>query len=246
MAVVGLVLAAGSGRRLAAAVPKAFAILDGEPILVRAVRAVADGGVDRIVVVVPEGRVEEAAIAVGALPELARSGPPPAIVAGGATRVDSVRLGLASDHGAEEDVIVVHDAARPFAVPGLFRRVLQAIQAGADAATVTLPSVDTLAEVDGAADDAHRRIVGAPDRARLVRVQTPQAFRRSVLVLAHERAAVAGDTTSTDDCGLVLRHVPGARVIAVPGDERNLKITTPEDLAQARRHLSATADPAAR
>jgi 2-C-methyl-D-erythritol 4-phosphate cytidylyltransferase len=238
MPVVALVLAAGSGRRLGAAVPKAFATLAGESILVRAVRAVAASGVDRVMVVVPADAVDEAATALHAVGTGVLAGDPPTIVPGGATRVDSTRLGLAAARGTGDDVIVVHDAARPFAAPDLFRRVVQAVEAGADAATVTLPSTDTLAEVEAASDGPVRRIVDVPDRSRLVRVQTPQAFRRSVLELAHEHAAAAGDTSPTDDCGLVRRHVPGARVVAVPGDEANAKITTPEDLAGALRRLA--------
>ncbi|MBI3752218.1 MAG: 2-C-methyl-D-erythritol 4-phosphate cytidylyltransferase [Chloroflexi bacterium] len=234
MPVVALVLAAGSGRRLGTAVPKAFTSLDGEAILVRAVRAVAAGGVDRLVVVVPAGTIDDAAAALaelrGDLP-----GGEPTIVEGGTTRVDSARLGLAADRGSPDDVIVVHDAARPFAAPELFRRVVQAIGAGADGATVTLPSIDTLAQVEAVGVGAERRIVDVPDRARFVRVQTPQAFRRSVLELAHQRASSVGDTAATDDGGLVLRHVPDARLVAVPGDEQNVKITTPDDLTRALR-----------
>ncbi|HEX7948869.1 MAG TPA: IspD/TarI family cytidylyltransferase [Candidatus Limnocylindrales bacterium] len=239
MPVVALVLAAGSGRRLGAAVPKAFASLGGETVLSLAVRAVAAGGADRIVVVVPPDAVGEAATALAALRGHALPAGPPPIVAGGATRVDSARLGLGAVPGTDDDVIVVHDAARPFAAPALFRRVVEAIDAGADAATASLPSTDTLAEAEGSPDDAERRVVDVPDRTRLLRVQTPQAFRRSVLELAHARAAAAHDTSSTDDCGLVLRHVPDARVVAVAGEERNAKITTPDDLARARSRLHA-------
>ena len=237
MPVVALVLAAGAGPRLGAGVPKGLVALGGEPLLVRSVRAVAAGGVDRIVVVVPEDFVASATAAVRGAAE--QSGArEPLVVAGGPTRVDSARLGLEADPGADDDIVVIHDAARPLAGPDLFERVIAAIRAGADAATVALPSADTIAVVDGTdAGAASPRMADVLDRTRLVRVQTPQAFRRSVLATAHRLAAGAGDTSPTDDAGLVHRYVTGARIVVVPGDERNLKVTTRDDLAVAEHRL---------
>lgn len=217
-----IVLAAGAGERLGGAVPKAFALLAGVPIVVRAVGSVAAGGADRIVVVAGADRLAEAA-AILAAPE----GVSLSIVAGGASRVESTRLGLASLAGDAADVVIVHDAARPLATAGSFQRAVDAVRAGADGATSALPAGDTIAIVNG------DRIAEIPPRSRLARVQTPQAFRRDVLSRAHEAAAALGDVGATDDCGLVLRYVPGARIVLVEGDERNLKITTALDLELA-------------
>ncbi len=222
-----IVLAAGAGERLGGAVPKAFASLADEPLVVRAVRAVAAGGVDRIVVVVSPDRLGEAA-AILEIP----SGVALSIVAGGPSRVDSARLGLASLRGDPADVVIVHDAARPLVRPATFRAAIAAVLAGADAASPTLPMLDTIAFVTG------DQISAIPPRAGVARVQTPQAFRRTVLARAHEAAAAAGDVSATDDCGLVLRYVPGARITAVAGDERNLKITTSLDMELATRLLA--------
>jgi 2-C-methyl-D-erythritol 4-phosphate cytidylyltransferase len=239
MPVVALVLAAGAGQRLGAGVPKGLVALGGETLLVRSVRAVAAGAVDRIVVVVPGDSIAAATAAIRGAAGL--GGGKPVVVAGGATRVDSARLGLEADPGLDDDIVVVHDAARPLAGPELFERVIAAIRAGADAATVALPSADTIAVVDGTDPGApSRRMADVLDRARLVRVQTPQAFRRAVLATAHRLAAGAADTSPTDDAGLVHRYVAGARIVVVPGDERNLKVTTPDDLLAAERQLQGT------
>jgi 2-C-methyl-D-erythritol 4-phosphate cytidylyltransferase len=114
------------------------------------------------------------------------------------------------------DVILVHDAARPVPVPGLWQRVRAAIEAGADAAVPAVPVADTLREVGGT----------TVDRSRLVAVQTPQAFRASAL-----RAAHAGAPEGTDDASLV--EATGGRVVVVDGDPANIKITTPVDLSLA-------------
>jgi 2-C-methyl-D-erythritol 4-phosphate cytidylyltransferase len=137
------------------------------------------------------------------------------VVAGGATRSDSVRNGLAALPG-DVDVVVVHDAARPVPVGRVWDRVLAAVAEGADAAVPGVPVADTLRELDG----------GAVDRNRFVAVQTPQAFRASALRAAH---ANGGD--ATDDASLV--EAAGGRVVVVDGDPTNIKVTTPIDLTLA-------------
>lgn len=146
-------------------------------------------------------------------------------VSGGATRSDSVRAGLAAVPD-DATIICVHDAARPFATPELFRSVIAAVAAGADGAIPGVAVTDTIKVVaDGA-------VVSTPDRSSLVAVQTPQAFRAAVLRRAHHD----GDA-STDDAALVERL--GGRVVVVDGDPRNRKITHPDDLEWARRQLVA-------
>ncbi len=137
------------------------------------------------------------------------------VVAGGETRAASVRAGLAVVPSSAE-VIVVHDAARPLATPELFRATVQAIRDGADAAIAAIPVVDTIKRVR---DDIALATI---DRSDLVAVQTPQAFRASVLRQAHQANGEA-----TDDAGLV--ELLGGRVVIVMGEESNRKLTTPED-----------------
>ncbi len=223
MRIDAIVLAAGSGERFGGPTPKAFLELGGIPILARAVAGVAAAGVDRLVVVAPPRSVPAAEAAIrDHAPEVTT------VVPGGATRVESCRLGLAALDGDDRDIVVVHDAARPLATIELFRRVVAAVAEGADAATATIGSTDTVAILEG------DRVTAIPERTTIARVQTPQAFRREVLRRAHAAAAAAGDTTPTDDCGLVLRYAPESTVRAVEGDERNVKITRPADLDAAR------------
>src|SRR5690606_30015369 len=138
-----------------------------------------------------------------------------AVVAGGETRSESVRAGL-SQVPAAAQVIVVHDAARPVPVPQVWEAVLARIDAGADAALPVIPVTDTLRRVEG----------GTVDRAEFVAVQTPQAFRAAALREAH-----ADRPEGTDDAAVV--EARGGRVEVVDGDPRNIKITTPVDLALA-------------
>jgi len=144
-------------------------------------------------------------------------------VPGGATRSDSVRAGLAAIPD-DADVIVVHDAARPAARASLFDAVIAAVRAGADAAIPGVPVTDTIKRVDGDV------VVDTPDRSSLIAVQTPQAFGAAALRAAH---ADAGD--ATDDAALVERR--GGRVVVVPGDASNRKLTAPDDVAALERAL---------
>jgi 2-C-methyl-D-erythritol 4-phosphate cytidylyltransferase len=125
----------------------------------------------------------------------------------------------------------------------ILRSIEPILSGRADATDTVIPSADTLVVVE---DDA---VVEIPERARFRRGQTPQTFRMGIIRRAYEAAAAAGDLQATDDCTLVLRHVPGARIVAVPGDEVNLKITTRTDMVLADRMIqmrtlsSETAEP---
>jgi 2-C-methyl-D-erythritol 4-phosphate cytidylyltransferase len=149
------------------------------------------------------------------------------VVTGGDTRQRSVASGMdAVDAGA--DVVVVHDAARPFASAVLFAAVVEAVRAGADAAVPVLPLVDTVKRVrDGS-------IVGTEPRDELALAQTPQACRAQLLRDALAKADEAG-LDFTDDAGLL--EWAGASIRTVAGEPRNFKVTTPEDLARADRIL---------
>jgi len=134
-----------------------------------------------------------------------------------------------STRAASAAVVVVHDAARPLAPPALFDAVIDAVRAGADAAVPGLPISDTVKRVDG------DHVVETIARDELVAVQTPQAFRTDALRAAHTASAEA-----TDDAALV--EAAGGRVVVVPGDPRNLKITTPADLVVAAALLVAASE----
>lgn len=203
MSTWGIVVAGGAGTRYG--VPKQFEAIGGSRLVDRATET-ASVACDDVVVVLPAG-VDWDGILVAAA------------VAGGATRSASVRAGLAAVP-ASAAVVVVHDAARPLASKALFEAVIDAVRSGADGAIPALPVPDTLKRVDG------DRVVETASRDELVAVQTPQAFRADALCAAHARGADA-----TDDAALV--EAAGGRVVVVPGERTNLKITTPADLALA-------------
>jgi len=202
-----VVVAGGSGRRFGR--PKQYEVLGTKRVLdwsVDAARAVSDG----VIVVLPH---EDA----GA----------PGTVAGGSTRSESVRSGLAAVPDAAT-IICVHDAARPFAGREEFASVIAAVAARADGAIPGVSVSDTIKVVD-----PDGTVIATPARESLVAVQTPQAFRAPVLRQAH-----AGGGEGTDDAALV--EAIGGRVVVVPGTARNRKITVEDDLAWARLEVEAS------
>jgi 2-C-methyl-D-erythritol 4-phosphate cytidylyltransferase len=215
------VLAAGSGSRYGPQ-PKQYEVLGDERVIDRSL-ATARAAADHVVVVLaPADRAEGEA--------LVESGAADVAVEGGAERADSVRAALAVID-ADAAVIVVHDAARPLASAELHQAVVAAVHAGADAVIPAVPVTDTIKRVR---HDEHGDavVVETLDRAHLVAVQTPQAFRADLL-----RAAHADGADATDDAGLV--EAAGGTVVVVPGEATNLKITGPNDLAVATALLRA-------
>ncbi len=223
-----LVLAGGGGIRFGADVPKQFLRLAGEPILFRTLRTLGQAGLDQVVVVAHPLWLRDAEDL------LRRANPAPraSVVAGGETRNQSTLNGLSALHAADDDVVLIHDAVRPLLPLEVVQRAIEPIASGrADAVDTVIPSADTLVVVDG------ERVVEIPERARYRRGQTPQVFRHDVLRQAYEAARAAGDLSATDDVTLVLRYVPGARVVAVDGDEINIKVTTQLDFVLADRMI---------
>ena len=223
--VTAIIAAGGSGTRLGAGRPKQLLVLGGVTILQRAVAAFDRcERIDEIVLVLP------AALAGGPPLAEAPGGTRLRVVAGGPRRRDSVAKGFEAARGS--DIVVVHDAARPFCPPDLIGRTIDAARRHG-AATAALPVHDTLKQRSvGAGRFAGRTLA----RDRIVRAQTPQAFRAAVLAEAL-RLGPAG-AQATDEAGLVERA--GRRVALVAGDPRNVKITTERDLAAARRYVEET------
>jgi len=196
-----IVVGGGSGSRFGRL--KQYEPIGGERVIDRS-RRVAEQVSEGVVLVVPPS---DAAREHG--------------VAGGNTRSESVRAGLAAVP-AEATVICVHDAARPLATAALYERVVGAVVDGADAAVPGVAVTDTIKVVDAGG------VVATLDRSTLVAVQTPQAFRADVLRSAHQ-----GEATATDDAALV--EAAGGRVVVVEGEADNVKITRTDDLDRVRR-----------
>jgi 2-C-methyl-D-erythritol 4-phosphate cytidylyltransferase len=213
-----LVPAAGSGVRLGPGAPKALRPLAGEALLVHAVRRiVAAPSVGCVVVAAPPDAVEEVRRLVGEQV---------VVVAGGASRQASVGAALAAVP-ARFDIVLVHDAARALTPPAQIEQVAAAVRGGHAAVIPVLAVYDTIKQVD-----ATGVVVGTVDRSVLRAVQTPQGFRRAVLVEAHASAV----DDHTDDAGLAEKI--GVPVFTVPGHEAALKITRPFDLAVAELLLA--------
>ena len=200
-----IVVAGGSGARFGG--PKQYEVLGDRRIIDHSVETARHCG-DGVVIVVPAADCD-------------REGG----VAGGATRSESVRAGLAMVPD-DATIVCVHDAARPFATPALFAAVIAAVHQGADAAIPGVAVADTIKLVDD-----NGVVINTPRRDRVMAVQTPQAFRAEVLRAAHTSAGEA-----TDDAALV--EARGGHVVVVAGDVRNRKITHPDDLTWARAEVS--------
>jgi 2-C-methyl-D-erythritol 4-phosphate cytidylyltransferase len=213
-----VVVAGGAGRRMGggAGVRKQYLEIDGDPVLLRAVRPFLDhAAVREIVVVLP---VEDLAEPPSWLATL-----PITLVAGGAERGESVWNGL-SALSSDVGIVLVHDGARPFVTREIIDRVLA--RAGEGGAIAAIPATDTIKAVDAAG-----RIVGTADRSRLWQAQTPQGFPLTLLREAYERAR-RDRWSGTDDASLCERA--GTPVVVVEGSRDNIKITTPADLPIAR------------
>lgn len=223
-------LAGGTGTRIGGDTPKQLLSVAGRSLLEHALRAFhGHPGVDAITIVMAPGHLEAAR-------SIVRDGryhhKVTAVVEGGATRSDSTRAALATLPTAPCHVLV-HDAARPLVTARIITDVLSSL-ATYPAVNVAIESADTLVAVDDAG-----LVVGTPPRASLRRVQTPQGFRSEVLADAYALAAADPDFAATDDIGVVRRYLPDQPIVVVPGDERNLKVTTPVDLEIAAALLTA-------
>ncbi|MFF1296524.1 MULTISPECIES: 2-C-methyl-D-erythritol 4-phosphate cytidylyltransferase [unclassified Streptomyces] len=223
--------AAGRGVRLGPGAPKALRALNGTPMLIHAVRAMAASRAVSLVVVVapPDGAAEvKSLLDAHALPERTDF----LVVPGGEERQDSVKLGLDAlppDH----DIVLVHDAARPLVPVDTVDAVIEAVREGATAVVPALPLADTVKEVEPATVPGDPEpVVATPERARLRAVQTPQGFDRATLIRAHE--SVTGNVT--DDASMIEQL--GETVVVVPGHEEAFKVTRPLDLVLAEAVLA--------
>ena len=225
-----IIAAAGMGARMASDRPKQFLLLAGTPIIFHTLTPFEQcDSIQEVIVVLP---AEESAAFLSlagrqGLRKLSR------VVPGGTTRADSVKRGLNSIRSASAGIVAVHDGVRPFVTVEEIDRVVAAAESDG-AAILVAPITDTIKQVSD--DGAHARfIVKTLERRELRRALTPQCFRYELLRKAYENADI-NDPALTDESALVERI--GARVTAVSGSARNIKITTPEDLLLAEALLN--------
>jgi 2-C-methyl-D-erythritol 4-phosphate cytidylyltransferase/2-C-methyl-D-erythritol 2,4-cyclodiphosphate synthase len=223
MFVSAIIAAGGRGHRFGAAQPKQFLTIGGRPILERSVAAfVEHASIDEVIVALPADLASEPPS------YLVATAKPVRVVAGGTRRQDSVSAAF-RDVGQRVDVVVVHDAARPFVTADLIQRTIDAA-AESGAALAALRASDTVKRAAGEEDADVRYVAGTLPRESIYLAQTPQAFKRDVLREALA-AAEREELDATDEASLAERL--GHRVRLVDGEPANIKITTPEDLIVA-------------
>jgi 2-C-methyl-D-erythritol 4-phosphate cytidylyltransferase len=224
MSVLAIIPAAGTGLRMGGSTPKQFLSLEGVPIFVHTLRKFAASDViDEIYLALRAEGMERAQKDL----EREHFAKPVRLVTGGYTRQETVARALAPAPPTTE-VVVVHDAVRPFIELDMIRRIVEA--ARKDGAVILgIPSVDTVKQVE------RQMILGTIPRERIVLAQTPQAFRYEIIREAYARAAADG-FCGTDEASLVERL--GYTVTVIMGSDRNIKITKPSDLPLARLYIA--------
>ena len=224
MSVLAIIPAAGTGVRMGGGTPKQFLSLEGIPIFVHTLRKfAASDAIDEIFLALRAEDMERAQTDVERehFPKLVR------LVCGGVTRQETVARALA-EAAPTTEVVVVHDAVRPFIELEMIQRVAEAARKDG-AAILGIPSVDTVKQVE------RHTILGTIPRERIVLAQTPQAFRYEIIQEAFARAAADG-FNGTDESSLVERL--GYTVTVLMGSDRNIKITKPSDLPLARLYIA--------
>lgn len=215
-----VLLAGGIGTRVGGDLPKQLIEVGGRPLLEHALATFHDhDAVSDILVVMAAAHLTAAEALAAAYPKVR------AVLPGGATRSESTLAALAALRELDDDeLVLLHDAARPLVTGRMVDDCLAALVEH-DAVGTVVESADTIWQVDG---EGH--LAGIPPRAGLRRVQTPQGFRVGALRAAYDVALRDPGFEATDDCAVVFRYTPAVTVALVPGDVRNLKVTTPGDL----------------
>lgn len=221
-----IIVAAGRGLRAGGGGPKQYRTIGGRPVIARAMEPFCAH--PQVFAVQPITNPDDVALFNEAVAGLRYQDP----ANGGATRQASVHAGLEALADQAPEIVLIHDAARPFVSPAVIERAIAAAQI-TGAAVPTAPVVDTIKVVN---DKGH--VEATPERARLRIAQTPQAFRFDVILAAHRRAAAEGRDDFTDDAALA--EWAGLTVATFEGDPANMKLTTPEDFSREEARLAAS------
>lgn len=233
---VGVVLAGGVGVRIGLGMPKQLIKIAGKEILDHTIGILqAHSGIDEIIVMMTPGYLDDVRRIVrnGGHDKVSQ------ILEGGSTRNETTKRALQAV-GDDQARLVLHDAVRPLLSAQVLDRVLDALDTH-DAVDVAIPSSDTIIEVTPGEDD-YERVVNVPDRSRLRRGQTPQAFRAGALRDAYAHADADPDFAATDDCSVVLKYTPTTPIAVVPGEEWNMKVTEPIDIYLSEKLFQLRSD----
>lgn len=220
-----ILVAAGRGLRAGAGGPKQYRTIGGQTVILRAMAAFCQH--PDVFAVQPVVNPDDIAIFNEAVASLNHQPP----TNGGATRQASVHAGLEALAAEKPDIVLIHDAARPFVTPVVISRAIEAAQR-TGAAVPAIAVTDTIKQVSDGGD-----VEATPDRAKLRIAQTPQAFRFDVILDAHRRAARDGRSDFTDDAALA--EWAGLTVATFEGDPANMKLTTPEDFVREEARLAS-------
>ncbi len=228
---IAVIMAAGAGIRVGGGIPKQFLTIAGRTVIERAVDAFETHPlIDRIAIVVARAYIPnvENMILKNNWKKICR------ILPGGEERFHSSLAAIEAFKNSPDDNLIFHDAARPLVDHRIISDVAMALKSH-KAVGVAVPAADTLFLTDG-----ERKFVSeVPPRALVMHAQTPQAFRVSVIQEAYHNALADSHFSGTDDCGTVVRYLPEEKVFLVFGDEKNRKLTYPEDLTLFEKWLGS-------
>lgn len=218
---VAVILAGGIGVRVGLGIPKQLIKIAGKAIVEHTLEVIdASSHIDEIVIVMNAGSIGE----LDGLKDPKRFPKLSTIIPGGASRNDSTQAALTVLGDDPRTKVLFHDAVRPFIDDRIIQECVEALE-DYDAVDTAIPSADTIVEVDAAS-----HITDIPDRSRLRRGQTPQAFRLGTIRKAYELANQDRSFSATDDCGVVFQYLPEVPIYVVAGTPENMKVTEPIDI----------------
>ncbi|PCH68646.1 MAG: 2-C-methyl-D-erythritol 4-phosphate cytidylyltransferase [Bacteroidales bacterium] len=228
---IAVILAGGSGKRMGRSLPKQFLILGGKPIIQHSIEAFEQHAlIDEICIIIHSDFSKEIeSIVQNKGFEKVRY-----ILPGGKERSDSSLAAISAYKNEPNVNLIFHDAVRPFVTCDIISNVISQLEKGKSVA-VAITTVDTIFQID-----ENDRIVSVPQRNRLRRAQTPQAFSYKVIKKAYDIAMQDANFVATDDCGVVLKYMPKEAIYIVEGNESNIKITFEGDLMLGEQILINT------
>lgn len=213
---IAVILASGTGFRMGLDIPKQFLKISGKPIVEHTLQTFNNNrSIDEIIIMITPNFVDQIKPIAEKFPKVVT------ILEGGSTRNETSKMAL--EYIGEECNVIFHDAVRPFVSDRIINDCVDALNKF-NAVDVAIESADTIIKID-----EEDLITDIPDRSRLRRGQTPQAFKWSTIKKAYSIAADDDNFKATDDCGVVLKYIPNEKIFVVKGDDSNMKVTYPLD-----------------